>query len=65
MTEFTTESVYEALKSLLGIVDSPERRKQVEDYIEAARMPLDSSGPLTGEQLGAIRRWIDQGALDN
>lgn len=43
MTEFTTESVYEALRSLLGIVDSPERRKQVEDYIEAARMPLDSS----------------------
>ncbi|MCH8850915.1 MAG: toxin-antitoxin system HicB family antitoxin [Chloroflexi bacterium] len=43
MTEFTTESIYEALRSLLGIVDSPERRKQVEDYIEAARLPLDSS----------------------
>ena len=41
MTELTTESVFAALKSLLGVVDNPERRKQLEDYVEACRLPLD------------------------
>ena len=41
MTEFTTESIFEALKSPLGVIDNPERRRQVEDYIEAARVPLE------------------------
>ena len=43
MTEFTTEIIFEALKSPLGVVDSPERRKQLEDYVEAARVPLERS----------------------
>lgn len=41
--EFTTDKIFEALKSPLGIVDSPERRKQLEDYIDAARLGLESS----------------------
>jgi len=41
MTEFTTESIFEALKSPLGVIDNPERRRQLEDYIEAARVPLE------------------------
>ncbi len=43
MTEFTTESIFEALKSILGIVDNEERRSQLESYIEAARLPLERS----------------------
>ncbi len=41
MTEFTTDSIFEALKSLLAVVDNEERRKQIESYIEAARSPLE------------------------
>lgn len=43
MTEFTTESIFEALKSPLAVVDSPERRSQLEQYVDAARLPLDGS----------------------
>lgn len=43
MTEFTTESIFEALKSPLGVLDDEERRGQLEGYIEAARLPLERS----------------------
>ncbi len=43
MTEFTTEPIFEALQSPLGVLDSPERRQQLEGYVEAARLPLDRS----------------------
>lgn len=43
MTEFTTESIFDALKSLLGVVDNEERRRQLEGFIEAARLPLERS----------------------
>ena len=36
MTEFTTDSIFQALKSLLAVVDNDERRRQIEAYIEAA-----------------------------
>jgi len=41
MTEFTTDSIFAALKSLLAVVDNEERRKQIESYIDAARSPLE------------------------
>ena len=41
--EFTTDSIFQALKSPLAVVDSPERRTQLEDYVEAARLPLERS----------------------
>ena len=41
MTEFTTESIFQSLKSLLAVVDNEERRKQIEGYIEAARPQLE------------------------
>jgi hypothetical protein len=43
MAEFTTDSIFEALKSPLGVIDNPERRKQIEDYIDAARLPLEQA----------------------
>jgi len=41
MTEFRTDAIFEALKTPLGLVDDPERRRQLEAYIEAARPPLE------------------------
>jgi hypothetical protein len=41
--EFRTDTIFDALKGPLGVVDSPERRKQLEDYIDAARLGLESS----------------------
>ena len=41
MTEFRTDSIFEALKGPLGVIDNPERRSQIEAYIEAARLSLE------------------------
>lgn len=41
--EFTIESIFKALRAPLAVVDNPERRSQIEDYIEAARPPLERS----------------------
>ncbi len=41
MTEFTTDSIFQALKTPLGVIDNPERRSQLEGYIEAARVSLE------------------------
>jgi predicted HicB family RNase H-like nuclease len=43
MAEFTTDSIFDALKSPLGIIDDAGRRKQIEDYIDAARLPLEQA----------------------
>lgn len=43
MTEFRIDAIFEALKSPLGVIDNAERRQQLEDYIEAARLPLERS----------------------
>ncbi len=39
--EFKTDSIFEALKSPLGVIEDEERRRQLESYIEAARLPLE------------------------
>jgi hypothetical protein len=39
--EFQTEPVFQSLKSLLAVVENAERRRQLEDYIDAARVGLD------------------------
>ena len=39
--EFRTDAIFEALRTPLGLVDDPERRRQLEAYIEAARPPLE------------------------
>jgi hypothetical protein len=41
MTEFTTGGVFQALREPLVLIESPERRQQIEQYIEAARVPLE------------------------
>ena len=41
--EFTTDAIFEALKSPLKVLEDEERRSQLEGYIEAARHPLERS----------------------
>ena len=43
MTEFRTDAIFEALRKPLGLIDNEERRKQIEAFIEAARVPLERS----------------------
>ncbi len=43
MTEFTTDDIFEALKTPLGVIDNPERQQQIKDYIEAARVNVERS----------------------
>ena len=40
-TELRTEPVFDALKQPLALIESDERRKGIETYIEAARTPLE------------------------
>jgi hypothetical protein len=40
-TELRTEPVFDALKQPLALIESDERRRGIETYIEAARTPLD------------------------
>src|SRR3990172_8399953 len=55
--EFTTDSIFQALKSPLAVIDNPERQSHVEAYIEAARLPLEQSAfdllARFGEAVGA------------
>ncbi len=40
-TELHTEPIFDALKQPLALVENDERRRQIETYIEAARVPLE------------------------
>lgn len=43
MTEFNTDTIFDALKSPLNLIDNAERRKQLEGYVDAARVSLERS----------------------
>ncbi len=40
-TEIRTEPVFDALKQPLALIESDERRRAIETYVEAARLPLE------------------------
>jgi len=40
-TELRTEPLFDALKQPLALIESDDRRRQIETYIEAARIPLE------------------------
>lgn len=42
-TELRTEPVFDALKQPLALIESDERRRSIETYIDAARTPLERS----------------------
>lgn len=41
MPDLRTEPVFDALKQPLGLIESDERRRAIETYIETARVPLE------------------------
>ncbi len=41
MAEFKTDSVFEALRRPLDLVEDPSRRQAFERYVEAARIPIE------------------------
>lgn len=41
MPHLRTEPVFDALKQPLGLIESDERRRAIETYIETARIPLE------------------------
>jgi hypothetical protein len=41
VTELRTDPVFDALKQPLALVESDERKRAIETYIEAARVPLE------------------------
>ncbi len=41
MTEFRIDEIFDALKEPLNVIDNEERRRQVEDYIDAARVNVE------------------------
>ena len=43
MTQFTTDGIFDALKATLNVVENAERRKQLENFIDAARLSLERS----------------------
>jgi hypothetical protein len=42
-SELRTEPVFDALKQPLALIESDERRRQIEAYLETARVPLERS----------------------
>ena len=63
-TEIRTEPVFDALKQPLALIESDERRRAIETYIEAARLPLERAvfdlmsqvGQAVDEKVGAQYR---------
>lgn len=41
MTQFTTDGIFDALKTTLNVVENAERRKQLENFVDAARLSLE------------------------
>ena len=38
MTQFRTDGIFDALKATLAVIDNAERRQQLENFIDAARL---------------------------
>jgi hypothetical protein len=58
-TELRTEPVFDALKQPLGLLESDDRRRQVETYIEAARVPVERAvHDLMSQLVSAIDEQI-------
>lgn len=59
MAELRTETVFDALKQPLALVESDERRRGLETYIETARTPLERAVfDLMSELVGEVQAQI-------
>ncbi len=62
MTDLRTEPVFDALKQPLALIESDERRRGIETYIEAARTPLERAVfDLMSQMAAAIEQQLGEG----
>jgi hypothetical protein len=58
-TELRTEPLFDALKQPLGLVENEERRRQIEAYVETARVPLErAANDLISQMAQAIDEQV-------
>ena len=59
--ELRTEPVFDALKQPLALIESDERRRAIETYIEAARVPLERAiHDLMSQMASSIEEQVTQ-----
>jgi hypothetical protein len=60
-TELRTEALFDALKQPLALIDNDERRRQIETYVEAARVPLERAvNDLMSQLVQAIDEQVSE-----
>jgi hypothetical protein len=60
-TDLRTEPLFDALKQPLALVDNDERRRQIETYVEAARIPLERAvHDLLSQVVGSIDEQVGE-----
>lgn len=59
MAELRTEPVFDALKQPLALIESDERRRAIETYVETARTPLERAVfDLMSELVAAVQEQV-------
>jgi hypothetical protein len=61
-TELRTEPLFDALKQPLALVENEERRRQIEAYIETARVPLERAA---NDLISQMAQTIDEQVRDH
>jgi hypothetical protein len=61
-TELNTEALFDALKQPLGLIDNEERRRQIEAYVDAARVPLERAA---NDLMSQMAQSIDEQVHDH
>ena len=61
-TELNTESLFDALKQPLALIDNDERRRMIEAYVEAARVPLERAA---NDLMSHMAQTIDEQVNDH
>jgi hypothetical protein len=61
-TELRTEALFDALKQPLALIDNDERRRQIETYVEAARIPLERA---VNDLMSQMAQTIDEQVQDH
>lgn len=61
MAELRTEPVFDALKQPLALIESDERRRAIETYVETARTPLERAVfDLMSELVAAVQEHVGE-----
>ena len=62
MTDLRTEPIFDALKQPLALIESDDRRRAIETYVEAARTPLERAVfDLMSQMAVAVEQQLGEG----